>query len=161
MLNWAHDNNKTVREYVPDVPPRRGALGEAIDKTEPSEESSLPLLAPATRTFGSDCRRCFPETMLGPTSRQLLESDAAPYFLWDTQQTVAEVRRIMPAPVSLERDELLVRLLREANSRDVWLFASWEQKDDAWPRIVHRLGRSRPVWELIRERHLYHVRQAS
>jgi hypothetical protein len=99
--------------------------------------------------------------MLGPTSQKLLTPDAVPYFLWDTQQTVAELKRVMAGPASPERDELLLRLLREANSRDVWLFASWEQIDEAWPRIVHRLGRARPVWELVRERHLYHVRQTS
>jgi hypothetical protein len=111
--------------------------------------------------LGPDCWLRYPEAMLGPTSRLLLDSNAVPYFLWDTQQTVAEVHRIMAAPASPERDELLVRLLREANSRDVWLFASWEQIDDAWPRIVHRLGRARTLWELVRERHLHHVRQAS
>lgn len=99
--------------------------------------------------------------MPGPTSHRLLDSDAIPYFLWDTRQTVGELRRIMSGPKTPERDELLVRLLREANSRDVWLFASWEQIDDAWPRIAHRLGRARPVWELVRERHLHHVSQAS
>ena len=99
--------------------------------------------------------------MQKPTSSRLFDSDAIPYFLWDTGQSVADMRRILAAPVSLERDELLVRLLREANTRDVWLFTNWEQIDEAWPRIVHRLGRSRAVWELLRSRHLFHVRAAS
>jgi len=95
-----------------------------------------------------------------PTSARLLDPQAVPYFLWDTQQTVAEAHRILAGPAGSERDELLVRLLREANTRDVWLFTSWEQIDAAWPRIEHRLGRARPVWELLRERHAYHVRAA-
>ena len=99
--------------------------------------------------------------MLGPTSPRLFDLDAVPYFLWDTRQTVRDVRRILAGGPSPERDEVLVRLLREANSRDVWIFATWEQIDEAWPRMVHRLGRSRPVWELLRERHLFHVRAAS
>lgn len=96
-----------------------------------------------------------------PTSPRLLDPDAVPYFLWDTQQTVAEARRILAGSAGSERDELLVRLLREANTRDVWLFTTWEQIDEAWPRIEHRLGRARPVWELLRERHEYHVPAAS
>jgi hypothetical protein len=98
--------------------------------------------------------------MLRPTGPRLLDSGAVPYFLWDTQQTVAEARRILGGPPSSERDEILVRLLREANSRDVWVFATWNQIDEAWPRIEHRLGRARPVWELLKNRHDYHVRSA-
>jgi hypothetical protein len=99
--------------------------------------------------------------MLRPTNPRLLDPGAVPYFLWDTRQTVAEARRILGGPPSFERDEILVRLLREANTRDVWAFATWEQIDEAWPRIEHRLGRARPVWELLRNRHQYHVRAAS
>ena len=99
--------------------------------------------------------------MRSATTARLLDPEAVPYFLWDTQQTVAEARRILGGASSSERDEVLVRLLREANTRDVWLFTTWEQIDDAWPRIQHRLGRARPVWELLRERRQYHVRAAS
>jgi hypothetical protein len=99
--------------------------------------------------------------MFRPTSPRLLDPGAVPYFLWDTRQTVAEARRILAGPASSERDEILVRLLREANSRDVWLFATWDQIDEAWSRIEHRLGRARPVWELLKNRHAYHVRAAS
>ena len=96
-----------------------------------------------------------------PTTARLLEPEMVPYFLWDTQQTVAEAHRILAGAAGPERDELLARLLREANTRDVWLFTTWEQIDEAWPRIAHRLGRARPVWELLRARHDYHVRAAS
>ena len=99
--------------------------------------------------------------MLPPTSPHLLDPQAIPYFLWDTRQTVAELRQILSGPAGQQRDEMLVRLLREANSRDVWIFSNWEQIDEAWPRIVHRLGRARPVWKMLRERHLYHARAAS
>ena len=99
--------------------------------------------------------------MLRPTSPRLLDPGAVPYLLWDTRQTVAEARRILAGPASPERDEILVRLLREANSRDVWLFTRWDQLDEAWSRIAHRLGRARPVWEWLKHRHEYPVRAAS
>jgi hypothetical protein len=115
-----------------------------------------PIFGPTTRE-----EPCYALVVLPPTSARLLDSEAVPYFLWDTQQTVVAMQRILASPACSERDEILVRLLREANSRDVWHFATWEQIDEAWPRIVGRLGRARPVWEMLRERHLYHVNQTS
>jgi hypothetical protein len=97
--------------------------------------------------------------VLPPTSPRLLEDDAIPYFLWDLGLSVAELKRGLASPSSPERDELIVRLLREANSRDVWLFVDWNAIEEAWPRVQHRLGRSRPVWELVLERH--HERAAA
>ena len=43
---------------------------------------------------------------------------------------------------------MTVRLLREANTRDVWLFVDWAAIEAAWPHIEHRLGRSRAVWQM-------------
>jgi hypothetical protein len=59
-----------------------------------------------------------------PTTARLLDPEMVPYFLWDTQQTVAEAHRILAGAAGPERDELLARLLREANARDVWLFTT-------------------------------------
>lgn len=92
--------------------------------------------------------------MLPPTSPRLEEADTIPYFLWDTRQTVREVRRVLAMGPATEKDELIARILREANTRDVWLFLSWPEIDEAWPRIEMRLGRARPVWEMLRARHL-------
>jgi len=111
--------------------------------------------------MGRDLGLCYRLSVPGPTSPKLLDPQAIPYFMWDTRQTVSDVQRILAGPASPPRDEILVRLLREANSRDVWLFATWQHIDEAWARIEHRLGRARPIWELLRQRHLYHVRAAS
>jgi len=89
------------------------------------------------------------------------ERRAASFCASETDSFLCLARSILAGPANSDRDEILVRLLREANSRDVWLFTNWLQLDEAWPRIIHRLGRARPVWELLRERHLYHVRAAS
>lgn len=76
-----------------------------------------------------------------------------PYFLWDVGMTVAELRRALATP-GPTRDGLVARILREANSRDVWLFLDWALIEEAWPRIERRLGRARGVWRLMLEHHL-------
>jgi hypothetical protein len=90
--------------------------------------------------------------VLGPTTENLDQPDAIPHFAWDLGKTVRELRAILDGDERDARDEVIVRLLREANSRDVWVFVTWEVIEDAWPRISHRLGRARGVWELMRRR---------
>ncbi len=95
-----------------------------------------------------------------PTTSRLRDPAAVPYFAWELRKTVGELREILASSAQQERDEVIVRLLREANSRDVWLFVDWDDINDAWPRIEHRLGRSRDVWGLMRRRHEQHARRA-
>jgi hypothetical protein len=98
--------------------------------------------------------------MLRPTTPRLLMLDAVPYFLWDLGLSVSELRRQLagedPPRPEASRDDLIARILREANSRDVWLFLDWPAIEDAWPRIQHRLGRARGVWQMMLDRHRDH-----
>jgi hypothetical protein len=96
--------------------------------------------------------------MLPPTSSTLLDPNAVPYFLWDDHMTVAQARAILSASETRGRDELIARILREANTRDVWVFLDWSMIDEAWPRIEMRLGRARGMWTLLRSRHLENAR---
>ncbi len=94
--------------------------------------------------------------MLPPTSDRLRDPATVPYFLWDTGMTVGEARAVLASSDAAARDEVLVRVLREANSRDAWLFVDWTMIDEAWERIVPRLGRARPVWTLLRDARARH-----
>jgi hypothetical protein len=96
-----------------------------------------------------------------PTTPRLLEPSTVPYFLWDLGMSVADLRTALAAPPSRARDELIARLLREANSRDVWLFLDWATIVEAWSRIERRLGRARGVWTRMRERWLENERAAA
>ncbi len=40
-------------------------------------------------------------------------------------------------------------LLREANSRDVWLFVTPQQIRDNWPNLLRHLGRRREQWGFL------------
>jgi hypothetical protein len=95
--------------------------------------------------------------VLPPTTDRLLNPDTVPYFLWDTRMTVAEARQVLAQGDRSAKDDLVARILREANSRDVWLFLDWPTIDDAWSRIQHRIGRARPVWAMMIDRHRQHV----
>lgn len=87
--------------------------------------------------------------LLPPTSERLHDPATIPYFLWDIRMSVADARAALRGPdVALRRD-VIVRLLREANTRDVWLFTDWRTIESEWPHVQHRLGRARPVWEMM------------
>ena len=98
---------------------------------------------------------------LPPTTARLFEPSVVPYFLWDLGMTVAELRSVLAGGVSRSRDELVARILREANTRDVWLFLDWATIEEAWSRIERRLGRARGVWEMMRRRRQENERAAS
>jgi hypothetical protein len=98
---------------------------------------------------------------LTPTTPRLLEPNVVPYSLWYLGMTVAELRSALAAGTSRSRDELVARILREANTRDVRLFLDWVTIEEAWPRIERRLGRAREVWEMMRERRQENERAAS
>ncbi len=61
---------------------------------------------------------------LGPTTLDLLRDDARPYFLFWTDGTVADLRAHLASPDLEERAYWMGALLREANTRDVWLFVT-------------------------------------
>jgi hypothetical protein len=57
-----------------------------------------------------------------PLSDSLNDEDARPWFSWDEDITVRELRAVFMGPSSHERDRLLGKLLREARDVDVWRF---------------------------------------
>jgi len=85
-------------------------------------------------------------TMLPPTSDELLVPGARPYFLWWTEATVADFRRHLASVDPEERAYWMGAMLREANSRDVWLFTTPDEVLALWPRLLRHLGRSRSRW---------------
>jgi hypothetical protein len=92
-----------------------------------------------------------PPPPLPPTSPALLDGGTRPYFLWWTEVTVAELRRLLRSEDADERAYWLGALLREANSRDVWLFTSPAEIREQWPRLARHLGRARDMWAWLLE----------
>ncbi len=87
-----------------------------------------------------------PADSLGPTSPDLLDPDVRPYFLWWTDLTVGDLRRRLGEGTPDERAYWIGALMREANTRDVWLFVRPAEVRALWPRLLRHLGRSRAMW---------------
>ena len=83
---------------------------------------------------------------LPPTSAKLTEATTRPYFLWWLNETVAELRAALASDDARRRGYYLGALLREANSRDVWLFTNPDAIRRDWNWVLPHLGRSRKMW---------------
>lgn len=84
--------------------------------------------------------------MLPPTTEALRDDSHRPYFLWWTHATVGDLRRHLASPDLEARAYWMGALLREANSRDVWLFVSRADIEALWPKLVRHLGKTRERW---------------
>src|SRR5262245_1057067 len=86
---------------------------------------------------------------LPPTSTALLDDQARPYFLWWTDAAISDLKRHLAAPDPEERAYWMGALLREANTRDVWLFVTPSEIRANWDRLIRHLGRSRSMWAYL------------
>lgn len=85
------------------------------------------------------------------TTESLLDDTARPYFLWWTDATVGQFKVYLASPDLEERAYWMGALLREANTRDVWLFVDPDDIRELWPRLIRYLGRSRQMWAWLLE----------
>lgn len=83
---------------------------------------------------------------LPPTSEALRDDATRPYFLWWTDATVGDLKRRLASPDLEKRAYWMGALLREANTRDVWLFVTADEIRELWPHLLRHLGRSRDMW---------------
>ncbi|MCP3959805.1 MAG: hypothetical protein GY719_18305 [bacterium] len=84
-----------------------------------------------------------------PMTIDLDRGDARPYFLWDEDVSIAELRERLAGSDKKERMRLLAKMLREARDLDVWKFVTPREVAEALPAIVGRLGRRRRFWEFL------------
>ena len=88
---------------------------------------------------------------LPPTTESLLDDDTRPYFLWWTEATVGKLKEHLASSDPEERAYWMGALLREANSRDVWLFVGPADIRALWSHLIRYLGRSRQMWAWLLE----------
>jgi hypothetical protein len=62
---------------------------------------------------------------------------------------VADFQKLLQSEDHDTRAYWLGALLREANTRDVWLFTSPTEVRRMWPRLIRYLGRSREMWAYL------------
>ena len=87
--------------------------------------------------------------VIPPTSSELRHPATRPYFLWWTNATVGDFRIHLQDPNPRRRAYWMGALLREANTRDVWLFVTPDDIRAAWPHLQRHLGRSRAMWAYL------------
>lgn len=84
--------------------------------------------------------------MLPPTNTALEAPETRPYFLWWTDVTVDVLREKLASKDLLERAYWMGALLREANTRDVWLFVAPDEIRTMWSYLLRHLGHRREMW---------------
>jgi hypothetical protein len=89
--------------------------------------------------------------MLGvrPLTTDLTQSDRRPYFLWDEDTSVAELRAALSGSDEADRLRLLGKMLREARDTDVWQFVTPDDVSRDLPALTRHLGRRRRFWEYV------------
>jgi hypothetical protein len=86
---------------------------------------------------------------LPPTSDALLRDDTRPYFLWWLDMTVGDLRRELANTDDHARAYYEAAVLREANSRDAWLYLTPEAVRRNWRHIARYLGKARAKWAYL------------
>ena len=84
-----------------------------------------------------------------PLTTNLTRGDRRPYFLWDEDVTIDELRAALSGADRGERLRLLGKMLREARDIDVWQFISPQEVAREMPALGRRLGRRRAFWEWL------------
>jgi hypothetical protein len=84
--------------------------------------------------------------LVPPTTDSLFDDAARPYFVWWTDVTVGEFKQRLREGEPAERAYWLGALLREANSRDVWVFTTPAEVRALWPHVTRYLGKARARW---------------
>jgi len=84
-----------------------------------------------------------------PLTADLSEGAKRPYFLWDEDVSVDELRQTLRAGPEPERMRMMGKMLREARDTDVWRFLTPLDVARALPSLGRRLGRRRAFWEFL------------
>jgi len=87
--------------------------------------------------------------MLPCTSPDLNLPGTHPYFLWWTDLTVGQFRERLASNDPEVSAYWIGALLREANTRDVWLFVRPDEIRALFPKLLRHLGRSRAMWSYL------------
>ena len=79
----------------------------------------------------------------------LSDPETRPWFLWDEDLSVGELRAILAAERHPRWIELAAKVMREARDDQVWLFLPVERAVARYAEIAPRLGRRRAFWDYL------------
>lgn len=84
-----------------------------------------------------------------PLTVDFAHADRVPYFLWDEDLSVGELRALVDGPDCARRDQVYGKMLREARDVDVWQFTRPAEVRRMLPRVERRLGRRLGFWRFL------------
>lgn len=85
--------------------------------------------------------------MLNPTPSELLtDEQGRPYFLWDCDLTLDDLRQRLQDPDPYVRAYFTGKLMRQAKPDDVFQFVSAHTIRELWPQLEPYLGNTREFW---------------
>jgi hypothetical protein len=91
--------------------------------------------------------------VLCPTPpEKLCDREGRPYFLWDCDVTLDQLRRYLQDEDEAVRDYWRAKVLRQAKPDDALTLMTVAEIRAAWPRIEHVLGRQRAFWAWLLDR---------
>jgi hypothetical protein len=91
--------------------------------------------------------------VLAPTPpEKLVDAEGRPYFLWDCDVSLDELRVFLASTDAEERAYWTAKVMRQAKPDDALVLIPLDAMRTQWPRIERFLGRSKPFWAWILER---------
>ncbi|MBM4364438.1 MAG: hypothetical protein FJ104_17300 [Deltaproteobacteria bacterium] len=84
-----------------------------------------------------------------PLTTDLSDGAKRPYFLWDEDVSIDELRERLRHGSEYERHRLLGKMLREARDIDVWHFVTPTEVARALPVVARRVGRRLAFWQFL------------
>ena len=88
-----------------------------------------------------------------PLTTDFSRQECRPYFLFDEDLSIAELRQRLSSGNSAERLRLIAKLLREAHEDDVWEFLTLPEFLGIFPEVISLLGRRRGHWQAVYNSH--------
>ena len=81
-----------------------------------------------------------------PLTTDFERLDARPYFLWDEDISIAELRETLRTGTEDQKERLVGKMLREARDIGVWHFVTPQEAWDMFPKIERRIGKKRAAF---------------
>jgi len=128
------------------------AAGIGAGSTRPSPRSvsvcAGSIESPHRRGRGGELSRHYDRRVRGLTT-DLTKEELRPYFLWDEDVSIGELRAVLRSPQDPRRARLMGKMLREARDVDVWQFVTPHDVEQSLASLGRRLGRRRAFWEFL------------
>jgi hypothetical protein len=82
--------------------------------------------------------------------------DTVPYFMWDYQYTVGQIKEMLAKGPEFQRIWLMAKIMRDARYSDVWKFMTLQDFLKYRERLMPKLGWEKGFWQFMYSQWLKH-----